>query len=389
MEKIDIHDSENAYKLAIEHLSQDKGISENNRNLIAKFLGDSAIGKTAGRKARIKSVGIRARLKNLYLLKTFGSFCKKDFKQLTIKDIEKFVHSIDSNEIRKQGGDKYSEQTKSNIKRTLKLFLRWLFGETNKKFIDMTYWIDTRFKQKSILSFDEKEIKEILNKCNTIKQKVLIACLFDGGFRIEEFLNVRLSDVKLVEGNVPYYRITIRNEFSKTNGRDVPMFWNETYEIMKEWFLLRDSAKKDEQFFNGTYNGVRSMLIKLSGRTGKEINAHKFRHSSATFYANKGQNEFQLNKRYGWSSNSDMGRRYVETAKINIEENKQVQEYESEKLDEIKIRLKQQGENNNLLQQRMKGMEEVISFLLKGHKGKIISVEKQPDTKFKTIAEFS
>ena len=368
MDKIDIHNSEKAYEQAISKLKEDKNILPANSKLIIKFLEDSAIGKTASRKARIKSVGVRGRLKNLYLLKVVAFYFKnKPLNSLSIKDIEKLIKDIDSNKIKKHDDTKYSEQTKSNIKKTLILFLRWTHGETSKKFLDMTSWIDTRFKKKTIDYFEEKEIKEILKKCNTIKQKVLVCCLFDGGFRIEEFLNIRNSDVALIEGNAPYYRFKIRNEYSKTNGRDVPMFWGLSYELIKEFIDTR-KYEADKPFFESTYNGVRMMLKKIGKRAIKEIHAHKLRRSSAFFYANKGYNDFQINKRYGWAPGSDVGGKYyIEQSKIDIEEDKQKKEYEDLKLDELNEALKKQEENNRFLKQesevRKKQIEEFGQFL--------------------------
>ena len=266
MEKIDIHDTERSYELALKKLNDDEVLSSSNKKFILKFLSDSAIGRTAGMKSRIKSVGMRARLKNLYLLKNIGHFYgKKDFQELSVKDIENFIHALEENKVKKHDNSKYSEQTKSNMKKILKLFLRWVHGEGSKKYHDMTYWIDTRFKKKTVPSLTEKEIKEVLKKCNTIKQKVLIACLFDGGFRIEEFLNIRNVDVKLVGDNAPYYRFLVRNEFSKTEGREVSMIWSESYDLIKSWMdLKRKEQKSDEPFFDGTYDGIRRILKKMS-----------------------------------------------------------------------------------------------------------------------------
>ena len=118
MDKIDIHNTDVKYEQAIEKLKLSKKIRKENIELILNFISDSAIGKTAGLKARIKTVGVRARLKNIYLLKTVGEYFKKDFKELETKDIEKLIHALNENKIKKEDGGNYAEQTKSNIKKT-------------------------------------------------------------------------------------------------------------------------------------------------------------------------------------------------------------------------------------------------------------------------------
>jgi hypothetical protein len=192
----------------------------------------------------------------------------------------------------------------------------------------------------------------------------MICCLFDGGFRIEEFLNVRNEDVRLVDGDAPYYRITLRDEFSKTRGRIVSMLWYQSYDLIKSGIDFKPTSKDpQEQFFDSSYDGVRSMLIKVGGRSKIKLNPHLFRHSSATYYANKGTyNEYQINKRFGWTQGSDMGRRYVDENKI--QETVQVKEYESGKLDDLRNKLNKQGEVNNSIQEKIIKMEKQNKIML-------------------------
>lgn len=348
MEKIDIHHTDRQYAGARDKLSRDERIVSINRRLILRFLDDSAIGKTARRRARVKSVGIRARLKNLYLLKTVAIyFGPKHLKQLTVKDVERLVHALDRNTLKDANDTNYAEQTKANMKSTLIIFLRWMLGENSKRFHDMTYWIDTRFKAKDIPALEEQDVLRILAKCTTLKQRVLVSCLFDGGFRIEEFLNIRSSDVRLVEGTAPYFRLRVRHEFSKTKGRTVSMLWRSNHEIISAWMESKEGQVDPEApFFPGTYDGVRQILKKLGDRTGMKLHAHLFRHGSATYYANKSYNEFQLNKRYGWSQGSDMGRRYVDESKLD--EVRQVKEYEDTAVGELRSRLLRQEQESRI-----------------------------------------
>lgn len=340
MQKIDIHHTDHNYEVAVRKLKQEKDILSENRQTILSFLEASALGKTARAKARKRTVGSRARLKNLYLLKIAGRYYKKSFKELEVKDIENFIKYLDSKK-----GREYSEETISNTKKQFIILLRWIFGENTQKFHEMTYWIDTTFKKKEVPSLTENDVKNILKKCKTIKQQALIVLLYDGGFRIEEALNVRNEDVILVAGNVPYYRVRVRAEFSKTEGREVNLLWSETYEILKRYIESKtESLKPHEPLFVGTYDGVRKILGKLSERTNLKLNAHRFRHSSSTHYANKGLNEFQINKRFGWSKTSNMGRYYVEGSKIEEDTRRQVKDYEDNKLEELKVRLRTQQE---------------------------------------------
>ncbi len=303
IEKIDIYSSVRAFEASLKKLAQESGISPENRELLVQFLDDCALGKTIRMKyklareiagmARLKkgqSVGVRSRQRYLYHLKVPAKFFGlKSMRQLKAADVESFVRALETNQLSRRDGDPYAAKSKSNIKKTLILFLRWLFGEETEKYYEMTYWIDTRYKKKSKPCLDESQIRTLLAKCLTIKEKVLIVSLFDGGMRIEEFLNVRLGDVVCVAGEAPYYRMRVREEFSKTTGRVIPLFWSESYEIIRQWLTFDARTDSEAVFFKCSYSAVREMLKRIGGRANiASIHAHLFRHSSATHYANEG-----------------------------------------------------------------------------------------------------
>jgi hypothetical protein len=188
-------------------------------------------------------------------------------------------------------------------------------------------------------------------KANNIKNKVLIALLFDTGARIEEFLNIRIGDIVEVKDNVPYYKLTIKNEYSKTNGRTIALTWKRTNELLREW--LENHPKKDDlnaQLFPATYDSVRIFLKRLGDKVlGKSINPHLFRHSSATYYAGKGMDFFRLCKKFGWSFNSKQPHRYIDRSGIG--DKKTIEEFKSENLGEITTELGKMKENNHLLKE--------------------------------------
>ncbi|MBS3099051.1 site-specific integrase [Candidatus Pacearchaeota archaeon] len=319
MDKIDIHNTKEDYEKALVHLKKD--VSKKNYELIKTFLDASAIGKTARKNVSKKQVGMRARLKNIFLIKVTAKFFKKDFDKLSVADMEKFVKALNENKIHKVNGKPYSEQTKSNVKITLILFLRYTIKDASR-LAELTDWIETGYKKKEIPSLSEEEVKKLFSKCNTLQQKVLIAVLFDTGSRIEEFLNIRLADIIEVKGDVPYFKVTLREEFSKTQGRTIGLFWKPTTEILRQWLEEHPTKNKlDSQLFPSTYHGVRKVLHKIGKRAlGKSVNPHLFRHSSATYYASQTLDYFQMCKRYGWSIGSSMPHTYIDRSGIKEKE---------------------------------------------------------------------
>lgn len=364
MEKINIHHSDEKYAMAL--ISLEKDISKRNFELISTFLEASAIGKTARKNAHKKQVGLRARLKNIFLMKIVAKFFNKDLDKLTSADMEKLIKALNDNKIKKTTGEAYSEQTKSNLKITLIVFLRYTIKD-HLKFTELTDWIETSFKKKEIPAMTEDEIKLLLSKCNTPQQRLLICFLFDSGARIEEFLNIRMSDIIEVKDTIPYYKVTLREEFSKTNGRTIGLFWKPTTEAIRVY--LDDHINKNklnEQFFPSTYPGVKKVLWKIGRRAlGRSVNPHLFRHSSATFYAGQGFDYFQLCKRYGWSIGSRMPQKYIDRSGIKEKEvakkftDTHVKDL-SEKLEAIE---KQRRIEREIVENRMKDFESELSSI--------------------------
>jgi integrase len=355
MEKIDIGNSELKYEQALNSLTD---LSKRNEKLIRDFIDANALGKTSIKVSRKKSAGVKSRTKNIYLLKIAVRLLKKDLDKVTEKNMEKFVRSLDDNKVKKLGGDNYAEQTKANIKKVLIMFLRYTLKDKDK-YEKLTDWISTDFQKKEIPALEEKEIDHLLRGCNTLKQKVLVALLFDSGARIEEFLNIRLADIiDVQDANMPYFRITIREEYSKTQGRTIGLFWNKSYEILKSWLEMHPTKEdKSSQLYPSTYAGTRKLLGKLGERTlKKRVNPHLMRHSSATYYAGQSMDYFQLCKRYGWSIGSQVPQRYIDRS--GIKEKEFLGKIEEKKLSELQKEIQQFQNREKIMKEEAENVRE-------------------------------
>jgi len=131
----------------------------------------------------------------------------------------------------------------------------------------------------------------------------LIAVLFDTGARAEEFLNIRFEDIQLPDKTQNFVKIVLKEEYSKTKGRTISLYWKNSLNSVKNFLDQRigEGIKSKEQVFNKTYDAMRMFLSRLGKKVlNKEIYPHLFRHSSATYYASK-LNRQELCYRYGWS----------------------------------------------------------------------------------------
>jgi integrase len=351
--KIDIHNAN--LKKWIKNINQ-SDIPLKNKKSIEKFLDDASIGKHNPKlKRRNKKCGKRRLCKMAYCLKNLALWLKKDFDKLTSNDITKIVKEIENRD--------YEDTTKADYKIILIQFLRWLYQKTPRKFHEFTDWITIDVKKKEIPFLQESKIEKMLRSCNTVKQKFLVAFLFDSGCRIEEFLNIRIGDLTEVKDNLSYYKVTIRGEWSKSAGRTIGLFWQHTTQMIKDWLEIHPNKScLSSPLYPSSYDGVRVLLYKIGKRSlDRKINPHLLRHSSATYYASK-LNRYQLCKRYGWTFSSKMPDVYI--ARAGIEEEKIAENFKQERMKDMMLEIEKLKENNRILMESDKFFAKKLMSLL-------------------------
>lgn len=171
----------------------------------------------------------------------------------------------------------------------------------------------------------EEDIIRLINGTNNLRDKAIVALLFDSGIRAGELMALRLKDISL-DAQPAHIRVD-----GKTGQRKIPIWFSVPYlvqylntqkhlhdedHIWREAYLP-DSDKLGKEI---DYSGVRNMLSILKKKTGlrKRCNPHTFRHSRATFYANK-LTEQQLKVFFGWTGDSRMAATYVHLSGRDID----------------------------------------------------------------------
>lgn len=314
--KIDIHKRKAQFLSALDKLKINSSINLENKQLILDFIHDCQLGKTIKKKSK-KRIGSARCLKYLGILQKLSCCFGKSFNEVSQTDMENFIINIENGSIKSVKGKPYSEATKVDFKNTIRKFWKWKDGE-NKYFPELVEWIDTSFAKKDIPALTREEIERMVDYSGNPRNKALLMILFDSGARIEELLNVRLKKEHLFwkEGVGCYM---IRLEFSKTKPRtiSIPL----CTEILNKWLEMHPAKNNpDAQLFPMNYDSLRMFLHRLGKRAlNKRVNPHLFRHSSATFYANK-LNRYQLCYRYGWVMSSSQVDCYIDREGI-LEEN--------------------------------------------------------------------
>lgn len=312
---------------------EDKKIPEEEKKHIMEFLRLAEMGKINLR----KKIGKHRLLKYLDNLRVPLYYFNKTLDKITLKDMEQFDKDLSSDKIiNKRNNKPYTDNTKSDFKNALKVYLRWRLRGNPSKFIKLTNWIDTSLKKRTPEYLKEVEIIKLYKGCKDSRRRFLIAVLFDSGCRIEEFLNIRREDIEEPNANSPYYKLTLKEEYSKTAGRTIGLYWQYSTEAVRD-YLSEHFFKPSEPVYTAKYDDIRFFLVRLGKRVlNRRVYAHLFRHSSATFYASK-LNRQHLCYRFGWAFSSRMPDTYISRA--GMVEEKVNEQFKNEELSVLKERL--------------------------------------------------
>ncbi len=270
---------------------------------------------------KAKQSNVRTLIKHLYHLRRFFRVLKtpkKDFKRITRADMQAAMAEME--------GTEYSSETKRNIKVVVKYFWKHLKGDDEFYPVEVR-WIDTSGDRKNKKMpedlLTEEEVRRMIESATTLRNKAIIAILYDTGCRIGELLNMRKKDVNLI--TMPAHVLLD----GKTGQRQVPVIFSAPY--VAQYLNFIKEKKPNEPMWtsynNGRdtdrktdYRGISKMLkmVAKKAKIEKRVHPHLFRHSRATAYANK-LTEQQLKNMFGWTNSSTMAATYVHLSGRDID----------------------------------------------------------------------
>jgi len=337
-------------------------ISEEDKEDLLLFVKDYELGKVTGNQA--KQVTIQS---VIGYIKIGLEFMKKPSSELKPEDTEKLCEELLKDTLKKNIGrwntePKYapfSEVGKIKLKDCLRAYLTWKLKDKADE-ITKILTFKPKLKESTHDYLKETDIEKLYNACTTAEQRYIIAVLFDSGARAEEFHNIRVEDIDLPKEGESFVRLTLKEEYSKTKGRVISLYWKHSLDAVRAYLNQRidEGAKYGEQVFNKSYGGARQYLARLSNRVLKRhIYYHLFRHSSATYYADK-MNRQQLCIRYGWRFSSPMPDRYINRGGVHQEELDK--KFESTKFEDLKQLLEKQARENSLIKEKQFQLEEEL-----------------------------
>lgn len=326
---LDVHQYKRNYENALASLQQDQRISTHNRELVTTFCRDAALGKTVIGRAR-KKIGPARLLGYVHHLSILIHFIHKDVDALNQGDMERFIEALEQGVIgsrsRHHPNQTLSMRYRIDVKVTIRKFYKWLWGNS-KRYPEIVEWIDTYIPPKEIPALSETEVATLVDHASRPLHRALIQCLFDGGFRLGEILNVRLCHVVLRpvdDADIAAQCFFVRVPFSKTLPRTVVLPMEASTKWLRIWLgyhpgkphLLDDGTISAQDttapLFPVTAGVVLKTLKTLGARAiRKRVYPHLMRHTSATYWSNR-LPYFKFCKRFGWTMTSKMPQRYID-----------------------------------------------------------------------------
>ena len=250
-------------------------------------------------------------------------FLKCGWTNATIKDLSKAVDDINATD--------YKQNTRNDHIRLLKQFYLWLI---RKKYSSITLeelsdeeegisapGVDCETTEaKDLITRDE--VVAIIGACKNLRDKAIVAVLYESAGRISEIARMRWGDIAYTpEGIV---KLTIHDEKTKQK-RYAPMLM--AIEYLASWragypgkssddaFVFIDRDKKPIE-----YRAIAYQITRAAKRAGieKRANPHVFRKSRLTEMVREGYQE-SIIKEIGWANQgSQMMKTYVKLGSDDV-----------------------------------------------------------------------
>lgn len=383
----DVHGSKDSFLLLIKQI-ENSDMSKYQKEKIKQFVSDLKIGK-AGKKVKERRIS-----SYLQFLLKLNDYFKSDIDKLSDKKTEDFYRDLQENKVKRQNGLPFSTATKDEFTKTLKRYLGWCWGKNSKKYSASVRWMKEDYKTSDKKAITLEQVQKIVNAEKYLRNKCLIMFLFDSGARIEEALNTRVSDLKVVgKDNASYYMVHLRGQKTEESDRTIAIPLTTKY--LNNW-LKEHPSKQTDNFqsaflFPINYDNARKILREITNKILKfKLKPHELRHSSATHYIQNGgfgaENIGGFYYRYGWKFGSKEALTYIKTYLYGGElgQEKVVKAVISDRIENLEAQIDSLVKKNTFYQKRHELLEQNInefwnlfSQVMPNTKNKILEEKKK------------
>jgi site-specific recombinase XerD len=264
-------------------------------------------------------------------------------EDITRKDMERFIV-----EVRREDGGELDERTQVNIIMKVKTYLEYTFQE---EFLKDRALHDRLLKDLvPKLEWDspttedlltQEEVNRMIEAADHLRDKAVIATMYESGLRAEEFRTLHIRDVYFTARGTA--KIILPREHNgqrlrhKTGEREVYLLHSVPH--LQQWLRVHpnreggpnpnvDAPLWPPMKHNGHHDLpigdkiLRLLVKRLAARAGikKRVHPHLFRHSQATEWARAKLPESYMKVQFGWGRTSQMPSHYIHLAGTDVED---------------------------------------------------------------------
>jgi site-specific recombinase XerD len=315
-DRVDIHDRKNTFESAVNSL-EDTELSEDNIRAVKRFI--------QAHKSQDRSYD---RMQNyIYSFKRIDQEIDFKLEDATQEQVTRLVGYVN-----KELSEEYAPATVNETRKTINNF--YTFYLDRPELVKNVSTTVSKSKEKDLKPENilrPREVKHIIRKATTQRDKALIMTTWATGGRIEETLSLKWSDITL-DG----VRTAAQFPQSKTETRRVNVA--EAFPYLKQYaqqanhspeelvFQARSGNHKQNREYQGgamTYQAAAQVFRNAAQNTDlpemRETTPHKYRKSRATYFAAIGQSAQFLMDFFGWSS-YEQAEKYVNLVQEDMEQ---------------------------------------------------------------------
>jgi integrase len=164
--------------------------------------------------------------------------------------------------------------------------------------------------KKRLLSLDADTLQQVIKACDNPRDKAIIMLMADSGTRRGETINLNWGNVDIQSG------LARIQKGKGCKARSVVIGATTRWALLKYGRTIKDTSDKATLFQtkNGgrfTGKGFREIFVKLSKKSGVQVNAHAMRRTFAILSLRAGMSPLHLQALGGWA-NLEMVRHYAQ-----------------------------------------------------------------------------
>jgi site-specific recombinase XerD len=291
-------------------------LTDDDRRLIEEYLSE---------RQATRQIGNQRVLKMRYHLITWRRFIAPPYAEMTIGDVYAGLNALQTGASRR--GKPFKQNSKHDYIVVLKSFVLWLIANDYST-IPTAKIRDIRVpavdhnttRPEALLTPDE--INRLLTGCRSVRDRAIVAVLYESGARVGEVARLRWRDVEFDKYGVRIYihdtKVNQVRYARCTWAREMLAAWQSVYPLPvtpDAWVFL--SSRKEAM----NYDQIRQRVKMAADRAdlGKRVHLHLFRKSRATHMIQRNFQESVIKKMLWGNLNTSMFETYVVLSEADID----------------------------------------------------------------------